>query len=124
MHKKHDVCIALYFAWIFLDRKKEIERILHKLSGKESALLVLYGRRRIGKTRLLQQIKNDNDIYFTADQSGPPIQIEAFARIAARQIPGFDTAVYPDWASCLETLNARLKERLNEKITQCDSKTV
>ena len=75
-------------------------------------LLILYGRRRIGKTRLLQQIVNENDIYFIADQSETPIQIRAFAKIINRHITGFDTVIYPDWESCFLTLNERLKEKI------------
>jgi AAA+ ATPase superfamily predicted ATPase len=97
----------------FLDRKQELERINYLRSRKESMLLVLYGRRRIGKTSLLRQIKKEDDIHFIADQSETPLQIEAFARITGKHIAGFDTAIYPDWESCLLTLN----ERLSKKIT-------
>ena len=75
-------------------------------------LLILYGRRRIGKTRLLQQIVSENDIYFIADQSETPIQIRAFAKIINRHITGFDTVIYPDWESFFLTLNERLREKI------------
>ena len=96
----------------FINRIQELERINHLRTNKESMLLVLYGRRRIGKTRLLQQIKNENDIHFIADQSETPLQIETFAKIAGRHIPGFDTVIYPDWESCFLTLNDRLKKKI------------
>jgi AAA+ ATPase superfamily predicted ATPase len=87
------------------------ERINHLLTQKESILLILFGRRRIGKTRLLQEIKTDDSIHFIADQSETPLQIEAFARIAGRHINGFDSAIYPDWESFLLTLNERLSKK-------------
>jgi len=92
----------------FVNRIQEIERINHLRTQKESMLLILYGRRRIGKTRLLQEIKTDYDIHFIADQSETPLQIEAFARIAERHIAEFDSAIYPDWESFFLTLNERL----------------
>ena len=96
----------------FINRIQELERINHLRARKESMLLVLYGRRRIGKTRLLQQIVSENDIYFIADQSETPLQIEAFAKIISRYIAGFDTVMYPDWGSCFLTLNERLREKI------------
>jgi AAA+ ATPase superfamily predicted ATPase len=96
----------------FVNRIQELERINHLRARKESMLLVLYGRRRIGKTRLLQQIVSENDIYFIADQSETPLQIEAFAKIISRYIARFDTVMYPDWESCFLTLNERLREKI------------
>ena len=96
----------------FINKIQDLERINHLLGRKESMLLVLYGRRRIGKTRLLQQIVSENDIYFIADQSETPLQIEAFAKIISSHIAGFDTVMYPDWESCFLTLNERLKEKI------------
>jgi hypothetical protein len=97
----------------FINRIPELNRINHLLENKDSMLLILYGRRRLGKTRLLQQIKSDNVIHYIADQSEAPLQIAAFSRVAGRHIKGFDSAIYPDWESCFLTLN----DRLNKKVT-------
>ena len=101
-----------YYVMEFINRTDELERINQLRAKKESMLLVLYGRRRIGKTRLLQQVKNVDDIHFIADQSETPLQIEAFAKIVGRHIAGFDTAIYPDWESCFLTLNERLRKKI------------
>ncbi len=94
----------------FVNRVKEIERINHLLARDESMLIILYGRRRIGKTRLIQQIVDENDIFFIADQSETPLQIKAFANIVNRQIPEFNRVYYPDWESFFLTLNERLEK--------------
>ncbi len=96
----------------FINRIRELERINNLRAKKESMLLVLYGRRRLGKTRLLQQIKNDDVIHFISDQSETPLQIAAFARIVGKHINGFDSAIYPDWESCFLTLNDRLTKKV------------
>ena len=101
-----------YIAMNFLNRNKEIERIVHVLGSKESMLVVLYGRRRIGKTRIIQQIMKDEDIYFIADQRETPRQIASFARTVAKTITGFDSVIYPDWEVCLLALNERLDQRI------------
>jgi len=96
----------------FVNRSNEINRIEQLRLRDESALLILYGRRRIGKTRLLQRITNANDIYFIADQSETPLQIRAFATAVSKQVPGFSRATYPDWESFFMTLSERLKKRV------------
>ena len=101
-----------YYRMDFINRIPELNRITHLLENKDSMLLILYGRRRLGKTRLLQQIKNDSVIYYIADQSEAPLQIAAFSRVAGRYIKGFDSAIYPDWESCFLTLNDRLNKRV------------
>ncbi|MEN8157504.1 MAG: ATP-binding protein, partial [Bacteroidota bacterium] len=92
----------------FLDRQAETGRIKQALAYNESRLVVLYGRRRLGKTRIIQQIRKKNDIYFTANQRESSLQIAALARAVAKMIPGFDAVIYPDWESCLNTFNERI----------------
>ena len=45
----------------FIGRKRELEQLQEEWSEKKAALLILYGRRRIGKTRLLTH--TDGDIW-------------------------------------------------------------
>ena len=46
----------------FINRKKELNYLKNNL--KEGGLVVVYGRRRIGKTELLKQLKIKNKIYY------------------------------------------------------------
>ena len=91
----------------FLNRHKEITRLSKAIHSEESKLIVVYGRRRLGKTRLLQQIMQKEDIYYIADQRESRVQIETFARLAAIKLKGFDSVQYPDWESVLTTLGRR-----------------
>ena len=44
---------------MFVDRKEELERLKEKLESDKFELIIIYGRRRIGKTRLiLEAVKN------------------------------------------------------------------
>ena len=88
----------------FLNRHHEIQRLSRALNSEESSLIVLYGRRRLGKTRLLQQVMQQDDIYFIADQRESTAQIETFARQAINRFKGFDSVNYPDWESILTAL--------------------
>ena len=53
----------------FVDRKNEIDFLNQEYAKKESSLIILYGRRRIGKTSLIKEFgKNKNMIYFLATE--------------------------------------------------------
>jgi AAA+ ATPase superfamily predicted ATPase len=84
----------------FLDREEELGR-LQRLA-RTGGLAVIWGRRRIGKTRLLLEwCKQHGGLYTVADQSAAPIQRRYFAASLAARFPGFDQVQYPDWRSLL-----------------------
>jgi AAA+ ATPase superfamily predicted ATPase len=67
---------------MFFGRMREQE-ILEKMYNKSGfALLVVYGRRRIGKTTLISQfIKGKPAIFFSAQESNDRINLETFSRL-------------------------------------------
>lgn len=94
----------------FVNRTRELERIKKAINSKENSLSILYGRRRIGKTRLLQQLENDDTIFFIADQRESNAQIKSFATIISGFIKDFDRVSYPDWESLFLSLNDRINK--------------
>jgi len=63
----------------------------------------LYGRRRCGKSRLLQQtLMRRRSVYFVADEREQCLQRAALAAAISEVVPGFDQVTYPDWASLFE----------------------
>ncbi len=91
----------------FFNREDEQRRLQRFLANKSGGLAVVYGRRRCGKSTLIQHVAGSGDVYFLADQREALLQIEALAREAQRMIPGFAAARYPSWAALIETLEAR-----------------
>jgi AAA+ ATPase superfamily predicted ATPase len=68
----------------FIDRERELEFLEEKFNSDERQLIVIYGRRRLGKTELIKQFCKDKDhIYFLADRRGSLLNAERFANIAA-----------------------------------------
>ena len=53
----------------FLNRYKEIEKLQKLWDSDNPQLAIVYGRRRCGKSRLLQHLRTAETIYFLADQS-------------------------------------------------------
>ncbi len=55
----------------FVDRRRELDFLEKNYTEKKSSLIIIYGRRRIGKTELIKEfIKNKPHIYFLADNRG------------------------------------------------------
>ncbi|MBN1472412.1 MAG: ATP-binding protein [Syntrophaceae bacterium] len=95
----------------FLNREKETIRLQRALQAEGPCFAVVYGRRRIGKSTLLQKIIAENDIYYLADQRNAPLQITGLAEQISRAIPGFSDVTYPSWKSLLFALNARAPDK-------------
>ncbi len=95
---------------IFLNRKEELERLDGLTQGPNAGLAVLYGRRRVGKTRLLLQwVKKRKGAYWVADQSAEQLQRRYFAASLSRVLPDFDAVEYPDWQSLLTRLTREVR---------------
>ena len=74
-------------------------------------MTVLYGRRRCGKSRLVQEaLHRQVKVYYLADLRDAAIQREAVALEIARLLPGFEAAAYPDWTALLRTWKDRAPE--------------
>lgn len=96
----------------FLDRQSEERRLTRFLSGPDGRLAVLYGRRRVGKSTLLQRVCSDRDVYFLADQRERPLQLQALAEEADRLFPGLAAGQYRTWNDLLRALHGRATEPL------------
>ena len=87
----------------FLNRDNEKSRLLHALAQKEGTFCCLYGRRRCGKSRLLQEIlPPQKAVYFVGDERESTLHRAALASAVAEIMPGFDEVTYADWSSLLE----------------------
>lgn len=88
----------------FIDRRDELQRLQRAASAGEGALVVLWGRRRVGKTRLLVEWCRKEGLYWVADTSAASLQLRNFAETVAGKLPGFADVDYRDWATLLRRL--------------------
>lgn len=100
---------------VFVNRHKEIQRISSALQSEQSRLIVVYGRRRCGKSTLLRRLLTRQDVYFSADLREKSLQIVSLAKSIDSVAPGFSKVIYPDW----ETLFLNLNNNLKKNITVC-----
>lgn len=90
----------------FIDRHSEMQRLDDALA-RPGAFSVIWGRRRVGKSRLLIEWCGRHDgLYTVADQSAAPVQRRYLASAVARRFPGFSDVEYPTWRSFFARLTA------------------
>ena len=95
----------------FVGRLYETAQLKDALGRKKSSLVVMYGRRRLGKSTLIKRVLTDTDIYFLADRSESQHQRILLAKVIAQVFPDFDKSTYPDWESILRAVNYRTSKR-------------
>ena len=98
----------------FVDRKKELIRLQRALQRERTQFIVVYGRRRIGKSTLIKKVLNlqRGDIYFLADKTSEPSQRQLFSLAAEQSLEGFSMASYGSWEALLVSLNHALDHRI------------
>ena len=100
----------------FVDRDGEIKRLERALNDNSgSQFVVIYGRRRLGKSTLIRHVLKEDDIYYMADMTEQSQQIAMLSKTIAYKFPGFDKVIYPDW----DSLIVSLKHRTSERFTIC-----
>ena len=102
----------------FIGRNRDLNTLDRLWQGSSAELLVVYGRRRVGKTRLLTHWLNQKpearSLYWVAQPSAPTEQLRQFSQALVRfenpdsTLP--ETFSYQSWQLALEQV-ARIAER-------------
>jgi AAA+ ATPase superfamily predicted ATPase len=89
----------------FVDRDVELDQLTDCYESETADLIVIYGRRRLGKSELVRQSIADRDdaVYYQAVESTAPNQLEQFIDTASAQFPSLRN-VRRDWEVLLESL--------------------
>ncbi len=73
---------------MFIGRQRELDELEKKYNASGFQMFVLYGRRRVGKTRLIQEFcKNKKTIFHVGIQQTSDMQLESFSRDILKQLP-------------------------------------
>lgn len=95
----------------FVDRKQELARLRAIGRHPKAGVVVIWGRRRMGKTRLLLEwVEKLNGVYYAADESTSSIQRKYFSLALEKALPGFSSVDYPDWTSFFSRLTQDAKK--------------
>lgn len=96
----------------FLDRKDEFKRLDKAAASKNFSFVVLWGRRRIGKSRLLLEWnRQKKGIYWVVEESAPNVQRKYFAEALSEKFPGISDIEYPDWRTLFRRLTQEIKNQ-------------
>ncbi|MFB6191996.1 MAG: ATP-binding protein [Haloarculaceae archaeon] len=89
----------------FVDRDVELDQLTDCYESETADFIVLYGRRRLGKSELVRQSIDDRDdaVYYQAIESTAQNQLEQFVDTATAQFPSLQN-VRRDWEAFLEAL--------------------
>lgn len=97
---------------MFVNRETEISRLQLALNQEKTQLVILYGRRRCGKSTLLKRLIDKSTVYFSADMREMPLQIKSLSERIEKEVPGFSVPVYPGWDSLFRSLNRSLRNSI------------
>ena len=89
---------------MFIGREQELEFLNNKYKSAGGQLVVLYGRRRVGKTETLRQFcKGKPHVFFSCTQTTDKVQLRNFSgRMLKENIPaGRYLSEFGDWESAL-----------------------
>jgi len=89
----------------FVDRDIELDQLTDCYESETADFVVIYGRRRLGKSELVRQSIADRGdaVYYQAVESTAQNQLEQFVATATAQFPPLQN-VRRDWEALLETL--------------------
>ena len=100
----------------FVNREREL-RFLDEINERPGAqFVVLYGRRRIGKTTLVTHWRDKhfdaNSIYWVAHKSSPSLLLEKFSHAVCGSLPEVKSPiVFSDWAGALRQVFELARDR-------------
>lgn len=101
----------------FVNRQSELAHLEKESKDKGAKFVVIYGRRRVGKTRLIEEfLKDKKGIYYLAAQEKDRLQIQEFKNVIYDQIKDefLLNATFEDWKQLFLYLEKVLpkKERI------------
>ena len=95
---------------MFVGREKELKLIQEKVDSDVFEFGILYGRRRIGKTRLLAEAMKNNDvIYYSASEMGTTQNLLAFTNVVTDYF--MDSVIFADYSMLFDYVAKRAEDR-------------
>ena len=94
-----------------IGRREELERLefLHQSSRFE--FLVMYGRRRVGKTTLLQEFANKKDvIFYSAQEKNDSLNLQDFSKMVQKYFAGQYIAPFGTWGDAFSYITNNIKD--------------
>ncbi len=96
----------------FIGREKELDDLNELYSQDKFQLFVLYGRRRVGKTTLLNEFcKGKDAIFYSAEQSNDKLNLEKFSTLVFSFYGENNLEPFSSWVNALSYIDERQKDK-------------
>lgn len=95
-----------------IGRKQELAHLESLYHSKSFEYLVMYGRRRVGKTTILQEFaKNSNAIFYPAQAKNDALNLEDFSKLIQLHFEGSFIAAFKGWKDAFEYIAKKADKR-------------
>ncbi|MCD8021612.1 MAG: ATP-binding protein, partial [Lachnospiraceae bacterium] len=81
-----------------IGRESELTQLEQLYESDQYEFLVMYGRRRVGKTTILQEFAGRHEvIFYSAQEKNDSLNLRDFSRIIQQHFDGQVIAPFPSW---------------------------
>lgn len=95
-----------------LGRKNELERLEELYNSEKFEFLIMYGRRRVGKTTILQEFANRHEvIFYSAQEKNDSLNLQDFSRTIQYFFEGQYIAPFLSWKDAFSYITRKVKEQ-------------
>ena len=95
-----------------IGRHDEMNILDSLYKSKKFEYLVMYGRRRVGKTTLLQEFSKDkNAIFFPAQEKNDALNLQDFSKMVQLKLDGTYISSFDGWKEAFEYINKKTEQR-------------
>ena len=97
---------------MFLGREQELADLEELYALDQFQLFILYGRRRVGKTTLLNEFcKNKETIFYSAEQSNTKLNLDKFSELVFQHYKETALSPFASWENALSYIYQRQNDR-------------
>jgi len=95
-----------------IGRSSEINVLNSLYNSSKFEYLVMYGRRRVGKTTLLQDFAKDkNAVFFPAQEKNDALNLQDFSKMIQMRLDGMFISSFEGWKEAFEYIDKKVSER-------------
>ena len=99
----------------FIGRQKEIQLLQDVMDSNKAEFVAVYGRRRVGKTYLIQQFFNNDFTFSVTGVIGGTKEEEMYAFMAALRKIGYEGLPPKTWMEALDVLATTIEEKKSKE---------
>lgn len=93
-------------------RKEELNHLNELYSSHNFEFLVMYGRRRVGKTTILQEFaRNSHSIFFPAREKNDALNLEDFSKVIQYHFDKTFIASFQNWEDAFNYIGSKVTKR-------------